>query len=76
MIKCNKPPSKLGKINITIILSNKRSRNPKLPMQWAMSSNLSEPKKTSAFPFTWHTMHGKPKHCKNRRENHCKEHFS
>lgn len=30
-----------------------------------MSSNLSEPKNTSAFPFTWHTMNGRPKHCKN-----------
>lgn len=37
-----------------------------------MSSNLSEPKKTLAFPFTWHTMNGRPKHCKNG-EKLCKD---
>lgn len=30
------------------------------PMQWAMSSNLSDPKNGSGFPFTWHTSRGKP----------------
>lgn len=31
------------------------------PMQWANSSNLSDPKKISGFPFTWYTNRGKPK---------------
>lgn len=31
------------------------------PMQWAMSSNLSDPKNISGFPSTWHTIMGKPK---------------
>lgn len=33
------------------------------PMQWANSSNLSDPKKISGLPFRWCTNRGKPKAC-------------
>ena len=39
-----------------------------LPRQWAMISNLSDPKKILASPSTWQTVKGNPNPCEDKEE--------